>query len=418
MQLRTAHACIFLAATAAFAGIPTSDGFADTGFAYQEVSGRIGIESRWYPDTAAYRGQKSSTNSLVLQPQFYLEDDEGRSVTLTPFLRYDSADPERSHADLREAYVLLFGEAGDGQWELRVGVDQVFWGVAESRHLVDIINQVDLVDHPNEETKLGQPMIHATWSSEWGTAELFGLTYHRPRTFPGPRGRLRGIRAVSEEDVTYESSAAEWNLDIAVRYSRSFGPFDIGISAFDGTSREPTFCPLGAPRESPEQHYEQIRQLGLDSQIIIEGWLLKLEAIHRTGAKNFLSCREEDYGAFVIGSEYSFYSVWETPFDVSVLAEWNYDGRGQYATNVFQNDVFLAARLALNDVQGTEFTMGVFEDIDYETRVLSLEFYRRLSDQWALNLEAIAFLDVDQMDVLYAGTRQDTFVGLNLSYNY
>ncbi len=175
MQLRTAHACIFLAATAAFAGIPTSDGFADTGFAYQEVSGRIGIESRWYPDTAAYRGQKSSTNSLVLQPQFYLEDDEGRSVTLTPFLRYDSADPERSHADLREAYVLLFGEAGDGQWELRVGVDQVFWGVAESRHLVDIINQVDLVDHPNEETKLGQPMIHATWSSEWGTAELFGL---------------------------------------------------------------------------------------------------------------------------------------------------------------------------------------------------------------------------------------------------
>lgn len=415
MPPRTAHVCIFLAATAEFTTFIYADGFADTGFVHQEVSGRIGIESRWFPDIAAHPDQKSLTRSLILQPELYLEDDEGRSVTLTPFLRYDSADPQRSHADIREAYVLLFGEAGDSQWELRAGIDRVFWGVAESRHLVDIINQVDTVDHPNEETKLGQPMVHATWSGEWGTAEFFGLTYHRQQTFPGPRGRLRGSSAVSDEDIAYESSAAEWNLDMAVRYSQSFGPVDIGISAFDGTSREPTFCPLADP---PKQNYEQIRQLSLDSQIIIEAGLLKFEAIHRSGAKNFPSCDEENYVAVVTGGEYTFYSVWESAIDVSVLAEWNYDERGQDATNVFQNDVFLATRFALNDVESTDFTIGIFEDIDYETLVLSLEFNRRLSDQWALNLEAIALLDVDQMDLLYYGSRQDTFVGLNLSYHY
>ncbi|MCY3664035.1 MAG: hypothetical protein OXH81_00105 [Gemmatimonadetes bacterium] len=58
-------------------------------------------------------------------PELYLEDAEGRSLTLAPFFRYDNADPRRTHAGLRQAYLLLFGEIGEGEWELRVGVDQV-----------------------------------------------------------------------------------------------------------------------------------------------------------------------------------------------------------------------------------------------------------------------------------------------------
>ena len=135
---------------------------------YQEVYGRIGLESRWYPEDPLDGRQESSVGGLVLQPTLYVEDDNGRSFTVTPFLRYDSADHRRTHADLREAYLLLFGDFRNSTWELRLGVDQVFWGVAESRHLVDIINQIDLIEHPNEESKLGQPMAHATWSTEWG----------------------------------------------------------------------------------------------------------------------------------------------------------------------------------------------------------------------------------------------------------
>ena len=92
-------------------------------------------------------------------PELYLEDAAGRSLTFAPFFRYDNTDSRRTHADLREAYLLLFGEIGEGEWELRVGVDQVFWGVTESQHLVDIVNQVDFVEHPAGEAKLGQPMV-------------------------------------------------------------------------------------------------------------------------------------------------------------------------------------------------------------------------------------------------------------------
>ena len=94
----------------------------------------------------------------------------------------DGGASHRAHAGLREAYLLLFGEVGEDEWELRLGVDRVFWGVAESCHLVDIINQTDLIEHPNEEAKPGQPMVHVTLSGDWGAAEVFALPYHRLRT--------------------------------------------------------------------------------------------------------------------------------------------------------------------------------------------------------------------------------------------
>ena len=173
----------------------------------RDFSGRVNVESRWFPRSGAFSGQGAHAIGFVVLPKLYLEDAEGRSFTLSPFFRYDNVDLRRTHADLREAYFLLFGEIGDGEWELRVGIDQVFWGVTESQHLVDIVNQIDLVEHPNGETKLGQPMVNITWSSDWGVVEFFALPYHRVRTFPGESGRLRLPIVVGDEQVEYESEA-------------------------------------------------------------------------------------------------------------------------------------------------------------------------------------------------------------------
>ena len=136
---------------------------------------------------------------------------------------------------------------------------RVFWGVVESRSLVDIVNQTDLVEQPDEKTKMGQPMVHLTWSGDWGALELFGLTWHRPRTLPGRHGRLRAGLVVDHDLTTYESTSQEWHLDFAGRYGGSFGPLDVGLSVFDGTSREPTLLPSLVGSELVlAPHYEQI----------------------------------------------------------------------------------------------------------------------------------------------------------------
>ena len=312
----------------------------------------------------------------------------------------------------------MFGEAGDGEWELRLGVDRVFWGVTESQHLVDIINQTDLVEHPNKESKLGQPMAHLTWSAEWGILEFFALTYHRARTYPGLHGRLRSAIVIDDEHVTYESAAKEWRVDLAARYSHSFGPFDLGLSVFDGTSREPFVTPHFDERGalSLRQRYEPIFQVSVDAQLTLEAWLLKLEALHREGARNLLGM-EEGYAAFVIGGEYTFNAVFGSAADLGLLAEWNYDERRERSNSEFQNDLFFAVRLGLNDAQSTEIIAGVLADADHSTRTMSFELRRRISDQWSMKLESIVFMDVGEEDIIY-DTRRDSFVALNVTYNF
>ena len=386
-----------------------------------EFSGRLNVESRWFPEASAHAGQRSHASGFVATPQLYLEDAAGRSLTLSPFFRYDNADSRRTHADLREAYLLLFGEIGDGEWELRAGVDQVFWGVTESQHLVDIVNQVDLVEHPAGEAKLGQPMVYLTWSSDWGVMEILGLPYHRVRTFPGQAGRLRLPFVVEDEHVEYESEAEERHVDFAARYSHSFGLLDMGVSAFDGTSREPALKLLldGSGTPVLGQYYAQIRQFGLDAQLTVGSWLFKLEAIQRTGARNL---REEDYVASVFGGEYTFYSVFGSTVDLSLLGEWNYDGRGRNATpsrspNTLENDLFFAARLAFNDVQSSEIVASMLGDVDRSTRALAVALERRIADRWSVSLESIYLLNIDQAEIHYE-TRRDSFIDLSLVYNF
>ncbi len=389
----------------------------------RDFSGRLNVESRWFPKAGAFPGQGSHAIGFFVEPKLYLVDAGGRSLTLLPFFRYDNADPRRTHADLREAYFLLFGEIGNGEWELRVGIDQVFWGVTESQHLIDIVNQIDLVEHPNGEAKLGQPMAHATYSSDSGVVEFFVLPYHRVRTFPGSSGRLRLPLVVENEQVEYESEAKAWHLDFAARYSQSFGVVDVGLSVFNGTSREPFLFPGMDSSGVPVlfQHYGQIRQFGLDAQLTVGSYLFKVEAIQRAGARNLLGM-EEDYVAAVFGGEYTFYSVFGSATDLSLLGEWNYDGRGRNATpsrspNTLENDFFFATRLAFNDVQSTEIIASILGDAGRSTRALSVELDRRISDQWSLNIEAIHLLSIDQADIYY-DTRRDSFIDLSLMYNF
>lgn len=387
----------------------------------QEIFGEIRVENRWYPENPAHPNQSELASGIVFEPELYLESVHGWSFTLVPFLRYDSADPHRSHADLREAYFLLLGEIGDGEWELRLGVDRVFWGVVESNHLVDIINQTDLIEHPDEEVELGQLMAHATWSGDLGVAEVFILPHHRERTYPSRNGRLRSSLVVDDDHPSYEHGAEEWHLDFAVRYSQNFGPFDVGVSYFDGTSRDPLLQPQVSQQREGElvlvPHYEQIRQFGIDAQLTTDEWLFKLEAIHRSDSQN-LRFAEEDFAAFVIGAEYTFYSVFESVADFGILGEWCYDERGKDATNIFDDDFLVGIRVAFNDVQNTEIFSSFLKDRHYSTSAFVIEFSRRITDQWSADLELFSLANVERKDVQLDLIRRDSFLEFRLNYNF
>ena len=373
-----------------------------------EWSGYAALEARLFPQGPVFPEQRNQSASFATQPEFYHEWEKGSSFTFAPFLRLDSADAERSHFDLREMFFLWVPEA----FELGVGVRKVFWGVTESQHLVDIINQTDLVEFPDGEDKLGQPMVNLSVLRDWGTLDLYLMPYFRERTFAGPKGRLRIPVVVDTDEARYESGAEEYHLDAAVRYSHTIGDWDLGISHFRGTGREPTLLPgtdsSGDPVLIP--FYDQIGQTGLDLQWVIEAWLWKLELIHRLGQGDY-------FIASTAGFEYTVTGIAGSQMDLGVLAEWLRDTRGDSATSAFESDIMGGLRLVINDIAGTEFLLGLIQDLDSPARVLSLEGSRRFGDHWKLEIEGLLFSRQETTDLFY-GLRDDDLVQATMAYHF
>lgn len=344
-----------------------------------DIAGHLELEISTFLDDGQFAGQDYRTNtSLALAPEFYREWNDGNSsLTFTPFIRIDERDNERSHGDIRE---LLWVHV-NGDWEWRAGIGRVFWGVTEFNHLVDVINQTDAVDAADGEEKLGQPMINLSRVNDWGIVDFFILPGFRERTFAGSSGRLRSGLIVDEDRASYESSDEEKHVDFALRWSHSFGVFDMGAYVFDGTDREPILQVSGLGTLTP--FYQQVTQTGVDLQATVDSWLWKLEALHKHS--NF-----DDYLAAQAGFEYTFYGLNESPMDLGVLLEYGWDER-DIAGGSAQNDVYLGMRFTFNDAEDTAILAGVAYDADFHSNSFLLEASRRLSDYWTIALESQFF---------------------------
>ncbi len=368
-----------------------------------EWSGYLSGEYRYFLNDPANPQQHSNNGSFAIQPEYYTEWDNGRqSFTFVPFSRWDEHDEERTHADIREFTWL---KAADN-WELRIGIRKLFWGVTESQHLVDIINQTDLVEASDGEEKLGQPMINLALIRDWGTVDLLVLPGFRERTFPGTEGRLRSALPVNANQAIYESSDEEEHIDYAARWSHYLGDWDIGISYFNGTSRDPQFIP-NATFSKLIPVYDLIEQWGIDLQATLGNWLWKAEAINRSG-------QGDQYTAVTAGFEYTFVGILESATDLGIISEILYDDRGNDALTPFANDTFIGARLTLNDEQSTEFLAGIITDNNDSSRLFTLETSRRLGENWKITLEGRAFTNIPNNDAL-TGLRNDDYLQLELA---
>lgn len=409
-----------------------------------EISGYVAAESRVFFYDAALLGQhrESGIADAVLEPEWSNSwNDDADTVTVRPFFRGDSNDTHRTHFDVRQADYL---HVGDG-WEGRIGIGKVFWGVTESEHLVDIVNQTDAVEDVDREDKLGQPMLQLTVPRSVGTFDLFVLPGFRTRTFPGVGGRVRSYFAVDRSDPRFVSSMGQARIDIAGRWSLTHGDWQIALSQFYGTGRDPRFQ-TKLPRELPatvsglleetrlRAVYDIIEQTGLELQHTGDAMLWKLEAIGRAGQGSY---RFAAAGGF----EYTFYALLGSA-DLGVLGELLYDTfqpdnlptagdippgatvdqvaaaisplEIDAAPNPFEQDVFFGFRLALNDTQSTQVLAGGTVDVSDRSRFWSVEASRRLGERFRIGLDLRIF-DGFESGSFYHSVVRDDFIQIQLA---
>ncbi len=341
------------------------------------------------------QAQSRHAGALRLQTELWQRwNDDRDTLTLSPFGRLDNNDSERTHADLRDASWTHAGAAA----EWRLGVRQVFWGVTEGTHLVDIINQSDAVESLDGEQKLGQPMLNVSIERNIHLLDLFVLTGSRERTFPGEKGRLRLPLVVDTSGARYESSRENRRIDLAARWQLTWQGVRAGLSGFSGTAREPELLPTidasrliyaggGIPvgfqpgyQPTLTPYYPVIRQLGIDAQLTQGDLLWKLEAVQRSGYAR-------DYRATNAGVEYTQVGAFGSSIDVGWLAEYLHDSRGAQATTPFEHDVLIGWRVAFNNTASTELLASAIVDSRTGERLLSLEGSHRVGDRLRLALE-------------------------------
>ncbi len=377
--------------------------------AESDFKGELGFETRWFPDDPADSRQFDDfQSSFYFEPEWSWESkDRSQQAKVTLFGRVDNRDDERTHIDLRDMY----WEWVDNNWEILVGINRVFWGVAESRHLVNVINQIDQVESIDEESFLGQPMVNLSYESDLGRFSLYLMSGFRERTFPSEEGRFRTPIPVDASQATYASNLDRWHPEIALRYTTVLGDWDVGAYVFHGIGREPTLSPsLDLSRLIPQ--YELITQAGLDLQYTREAWLWKLETMVRKG-------QGRTFSASVGGFEYTLYQILNSNYDLGLLVEYLYDDRGGQGSTFtpLDNDLFLAFRLALNDINDTALLAGVFVDLNDGSGSLRVEASKRLNDFATIEIEAQGFHSDSEKSDLNA-FKEDSYIGISLKFYY
>ena len=365
-----------------------------------EIIGELSFDNRYFFN-AGLQEQKKNHTSFSFSPEIF-QDNSNRIFHFKVKLRKDSEDSGRNLNDIQELYLINILE----DKEIKYGVSKEFWGVTETSHRVDIINQTDFTEGFDGEEKLGQPMIKISLERQWGLLDIYTLLGFRERNFSGKKGRLRLPLSINEKGSLYSSSSKNKRADFAVRWSNYYDDFDIAISHFSGTSREPRFLPSANKINELVPVYEVIDQTGLEIQYLLDSLAIKGEVISRSG-------QGERFTAATYGLEYTQVGVLQSRIDLGWVVEFNHDDRLESSPFV------LGTRFSFNDIYDSQILSGfILNDKSKELGFL-LEASRRIGECCLLSLEGIYFDDTEEdngQKKLFQAFKEDDFLRAEFIY--
>ena len=365
-----------------------------------EIIGELSFDNRYFFN-AGLQQQKKNHTSFSFSPEIF-KDDSNKIFHFKAKLRKDSEDSGRDLNDIQELYLINILE----DKEIKFGVSKEFWGVTETSHRVDIINQTDFTEGFDGEEKLGQPMIKISLERQWGLLDIYTLLGFRERNFSGNKGRLRLPLSINEKGPLYSSSSKNKRADFAVRWSNYYDDFDIAISHFSGTSREPRFLPSANKIKELVPIYEVIDQTGLEIQYLLDGLAIKGEVISRSG-------QGERFSAATYGFEYTQVGVLQTRIDLGWVVEFNNDDRLESSPFV------LGTRFSFNDIYDSQILSGFIVNDKSKELGFLLEASRRIGECCMLSLEGIYFDDTDEdngQKKLFQAFKDDDFLRAEFIY--
>lgn len=312
----------------------------------------------------------NSKKASELKIETYYDIDQIRLVSEL-LARLDSEDSGRRQLEAREAYL----NSSYSNVDIFIGHRQVFWGVNESRNIVDIINQKDSAANEGSDAKLGSPSISVEKITNFGDNQLWFIPRFRNKTFNDSDSHpSSGIEVLSS---SYERKDGQNANDYAYRISNSYNSWDYAGSIFYGTSRDP-ILKKNISNTGLEAFYPKLRSFGFEGQFTGEQTLLKLETL--SGIQS-----NENFFSIVNGIEYTKYGILEKNWDLGFILESQFDDRPQAVSNQF---FVIGKRLILNDTSDSNVLTLLTIDNYSDQSFFTLEGSRRINEWSSIEISS------------------------------
>ena len=335
-----------------------------------ELNGTLSSRLDFYPENAD--GTLSEGRSVEVKIDTFHDFEESRIVGEF-IVRGDEKDSGRRITEARQAY---FRTPFAG-FDVFVGNRQEFWGKAESKNVVDVINQSDAAANDGKSGKLGAPSISAERYLDVGNLQLWYISSFREKTFNDSDAHPSSGVPVSS--AQYARKNGKDAHDFAARLSSFAGEWDLAGSVFYGTARDPILS-VASDGSALTPYYALQKSIGLEVQYTGDVTLLKWENLHGTQSSLMGA---HDFAAAVAGIEYTYYRPLETIWDIGLIGEVQHDDRPQAAANQF---VVAGVRLIFNDMADSNILFLASVDRKADQSVVSLEASRRFNDVTSVKL--------------------------------
>ena len=363
-----------------------------------ELNGTLSSRLDFYPENAD--GTASEGRSVEVKIDAFHDFEESRIVGEF-IVRGDEKDSGRRITEARQAY---FRTPFAG-FDVFLGNRQEFWGKAESKNVVDLINQSDAAANEGKSGKLGALSISAERYVDIGDLQLWYISGFREKTFNDRDAHPSSGLTVNS--AQYERKDGKDADDFAVRLSSFVGDWDLAGSVFYGTARDPIFTvAVGGKALNP--YYALQKSIGLEAQYTGDVTLLKWESLHGTQSSLIGT---HNFSAAVAGIEYTYYRSFETKLDIGLIGEIQHDDRPQAAANQFG---VAGVRLVFNDIADSNILFLLSADSKTDQSIVSLEASQRINDVTSVKLTS-QFYNARTATSAYGQLSDDDAVTLTLN---
>ena len=387
-------------------------------YASVEVEGYLAQDSSFHSKKDA----KHDTSFLLEQNLKISYEKENISSFLNVFAQEDlsdftsQADNDRTFLRLDEAYVTYENEDN----KILFGKSIRFWGALELSNIVDVFNIEDKRNSPFQSDKIGAYNLELSHYYENSEVSFIVKLYEQNNTLAASSYYYSFLKDNESLSSNLLSKHSKTRPGIYIKYSGSMENYALDYAFIYQNAYDSQRYLSKIFNKYYENIYLVNKYLTYNT-LVLGSSLIKMELVYTDviDDKNV-----SDYIHSAFGIEHSLESF-DNGSELSLLAEYYY-----YKTlnkqklndislgQIFQNDLFLGLRYALNDISNSSALGGVIIDKEYKEETYYVEMQTRLNDMFKIKAELNYIKASKNSNTIYAQSGSSKSLNFNISYHF